>query len=40
MLKLDDGVYVAHGVFRRGESATSALLTGFTVSVEAVCEAE
>ena len=40
VLKLDDGVYMAHGVFGRGETATSELLTGFSVSVEAVCDAE
>jgi Uma2 family endonuclease len=40
VLTLADGAYSAHGVFRRGETATSALLTGFTVSVDAVCDAE
>jgi Uma2 family endonuclease len=40
VLKLEDGVYIAHGVFGRGETATSVLLTGFTVSVDAVCDAE
>jgi Uma2 family endonuclease len=40
VLKLDDGVYLARGVFGRGETATSVLLAGFTVSVDAVCEAE
>jgi Uma2 family endonuclease len=40
VLKLEAGVYVAHGVFGRGETATSALLTGFTVSVDAVCDTE
>lgn len=40
VLKLDRGTYNAHGVFPRGEIATSALLTGFTVSVDAVCDAE
>jgi Uma2 family endonuclease len=40
VLKLGDGVYTAHGVFGRGETATSVLLTGFTVSVDAVCGAE
>jgi Uma2 family endonuclease len=40
VLKLENGVYIAHGVFRRGETATSALLPGFTASVDAVCDAE
>ena len=40
VLKLKGGVYIAHGVFGRGEIATSALLRGFTVSVDAVCDAE
>ncbi len=40
VLKLEDGAYMAHGVFGRGETATSVLLTGLTVSVEAVCDAE
>jgi hypothetical protein len=40
VLTLADGAYIAHGVFRRGEAAISALLTGFIVSVEAVCDAE
>jgi Uma2 family endonuclease len=40
VLKLEDGVYMAHGVFDRGGTATSFLLTGFTVSVDAVCDAE
>jgi Uma2 family endonuclease len=40
VLKLSDGVYTAHGVFGRGETAASVLLTGFTVSVDAVCDAE
>ena len=37
---LEGGTYVVHGVFRRGGTATSALLQGFTVPVEAVCDAE
>ncbi len=40
VLTLEDGAYIAHGVFRRGAAATSALLIGFTVSVDAVCDAE
>ena len=40
VLKLDNGVYIAHGVFPRGQTATSVLLTGFTVNVDAVCDAE
>lgn len=40
VLKLEAGAYVAHGVFGRGKTATSVLLRGFTVSVEAVCDAE
>ena len=40
VLTIENGVYTAHGVFRRSETATSVLLTGFTVSVGAVCDAE
>ena len=40
VLKLDDGVYMVHGVFGRGETATSVLLTGFSVSIDSVCDAE
>lgn len=40
VLKLGDGAYVAHGVFGRGTMATSSLLQGFTVSVDAVCNAD
>ncbi len=40
VLKLVDSNYVAHGIFRRGDMATSALLQGFMVSVQAVCDAE
>jgi Uma2 family endonuclease len=39
VLALQDGRYVEHGVFRRGERATSALLAGFAVSVDAVLDA-
>ena len=40
VLTLEGGTYVAYGVFRRGDIAASALLRGFTVPVEAVCDAE
>ena len=40
VLQLADSAYVAHGVFRRGDLATSVLLQGFTVSVDAVCDVE
>jgi Uma2 family endonuclease len=40
VLQLAGSAYVTHGVFRRGDMATSALLQGFTVSVDAVCDAE
>ena len=36
VLKLDGDAYAEHGTFRRGESATSALLAGFAVRVDAV----
>jgi Uma2 family endonuclease len=40
VLQLAGDAYVVHGVFRRSEIATSVLLQGFTVSVDAVCGAE
>jgi Uma2 family endonuclease len=40
VLTLENGVYLSHGVFHRGETAISVLLNGFTVSVDAVCDAE
>jgi Uma2 family endonuclease len=40
VLTLADDAYAAHGVFRRGETATSALLAGFTASVEAVFDVQ
>ena len=40
VLRLEGRAYVEHGVFRRGDTATSSLLPGFTVNVEAVCDAE
>jgi Uma2 family endonuclease len=39
VLRLADGQYVAHGVFRRGETATSALLADFAVAVTDVLDA-
>jgi Uma2 family endonuclease len=40
VLTLVDSRYVEHGMFRRGERATSALLAGFGVSVAEVFDAE
>ena len=40
VLRLQDGAYVEHGVFGRGARATSALLEGFTVDVDAVFDAK
>ncbi len=40
VLQLEDGAYVTHGIFRRGATATSRLLAGFSVSVDEVCDAE
>ena len=40
VLKLEDSNYVAHGIFHRGDIATSSLLHSFMVSVHAVCDAE
>jgi Uma2 family endonuclease len=39
VLQLTDDVYTTHGIFGRGEHATSALLDGFGVSVAAVFDA-
>lgn len=39
VLTLDGDAYAAHGVFRRGEAAASALLEGFAVQVDAVFDA-
>ena len=38
VLRLAGGTYVEHGVFTRGDTATSALLGGFTVDVTALFE--
>ncbi len=40
VLKLEGEVYVEHGVFRRGDRATSALLEGFDVQVADVFDAD
>ena len=39
VLRLDGDEYAEHGVFRRGEQATSALLADFSVAVSAVFDA-
>jgi Uma2 family endonuclease len=39
VLKLDGAVYAEHGTFRRGDSATSALLDSFAVRVDEVFDA-
>jgi hypothetical protein len=39
VLRLEGDVYVEHGVFHRGDTATSALLVGFTVSVTDIFDA-
>jgi Uma2 family endonuclease len=40
VLKLERRAYVEHGVFHRGETATSLVLPGFGVSVDAVFDAK
>jgi Uma2 family endonuclease len=40
ILRLEHDKYIDHGVFKRGETATSALLDGFAVDVQAVLDAE
>lgn len=40
VLRLADDAYVEHGTFGRGTQATSALIPGFTVSVDAVFDTE
>ena len=39
VLRLEGEQYAEHGVFRRGDTATSALLAGFTLSVNDVFDA-
>lgn len=38
VLVLDGAEYVEHGVFQRGERARSKLLSGFSISVDAVLD--
>jgi Uma2 family endonuclease len=40
VLRPEDKAYVEHGVFARGTMATSALLSGFAISVDAVMDAD
>jgi Uma2 family endonuclease len=40
VLTLAGGAYVEHGLFRRGDTATSLVLPGFSVSVDAVFDAK
>jgi Uma2 family endonuclease len=39
VLRLEGATYTEHGIFRRAEIATSALLQGFSLSVDAVLDA-
>ncbi|HEY3228806.1 MAG TPA: Uma2 family endonuclease [Roseiflexaceae bacterium] len=39
VLRLEGAKYAEHGLFGRGATAASALLAGFSVSVDAVCDA-
>lgn len=39
VLQLDDDTYLEHGVFHRGDTATSVLLPGFGLLVDAVLDA-
>lgn len=39
VLTLVEGSYREHGIFRRGEQAVSTMLSGFTVSVDAIFDA-
>lgn len=39
VLTLEGATYAAHGVFQRGDTATSRLLVGFSVRVDAVLDA-
>jgi Uma2 family endonuclease len=39
VLKLTNGRYETHGIFKRGELATSVLLNGFSITVDVVLDA-
>jgi Uma2 family endonuclease len=39
VLRLEGDTYVEHGIFTRGSQATSVLLDGFTIQVDAVFDA-
>lgn len=39
VLRQEGSTYTEHGIFQRGDQATSALLEGFTVAVDAVLDA-
>ena len=39
VLRLDGNNYAEHGIFRRGDTATSPLLTGFTIPASSVFDA-
>jgi Uma2 family endonuclease len=40
VLKLAENAYGEHGIFHRGDTATSALLPDFTIRVDEVCHAD
>jgi Uma2 family endonuclease len=40
VLRLENGSYVEHGIFRRGDVATSVILPGFSVNVTEVFDIE
>jgi Uma2 family endonuclease len=40
VLRLENDRYIEHGLFKRGATATSALLEGFSVNVDSVLDAE
>lgn len=40
VLKLAENAYIEHGIFHRGDTATSALLPDFTIRVDEVCSAD